>query len=221
MPLIPSTKLVSDVLTAVKRLFGDESGAQLTDADIIRFINQGQLVLATENKYTRTTATTTSVANQAGYTFAGTNILSIEGLQYNTIPLKNQSFEQVQESYLKQFGFTSPPATAIGTPAVWYEYDDTVYLWPPPSVTGDIITLFVATYPTVVASSVDTLSIPDTYYEALIQYVMTQAYELDDDMQSASLKIKQLDMSLSKLASTEKATQNQYYQVITIMADDL
>lgn len=41
----PSTYTVQDVLTEIKRTFGDEAGVQITDADIYRWIDRGQIEL--------------------------------------------------------------------------------------------------------------------------------------------------------------------------------
>ena len=221
MPLIPSTYTVQDVLTAIKRQFGDESGAQLTDTDIIRWINEGQLEIARKNKYSRTSVTTPSVSSQANYNLAGVNILSIESVFYGDYPITGETYEQVQESYLKSYSTTSFPATSTNVPLVWYEYGDSIYFWPPPTVAGDIIKLLVCTYPTKLTSAVDSLSIPDTYYQALLDFIMSKAYEMDDDPQASMAKYNRHTDTINELASASKAVNNHSYPTITILPEDL
>ena len=42
MTYLPTTKTALDVANYVKRQFGDESGTQMTDADIWRWIDSAQ-----------------------------------------------------------------------------------------------------------------------------------------------------------------------------------
>jgi hypothetical protein len=220
VPLIPSTKTVLNVLDAIKRKFGDESGAQLTDTDIIRWINEGQLEIARKNKYTRTTVTTPSVAGQAAYSFVGTNILSIETLSYADQFIEGKSFEQVQEEYLNTSGPTTT-LTSTAVPLVWYEYADSVYFWPIPTNAGDTIKLYVCTYPVAVTSSVDSLSIPDTLYGALLDWIMAQAYEMDDDLQSSQVKLQQHTNTINDAATLSRGVNNKTYPVVTVLVEDL
>lgn len=220
MPLSPATMTVQNVLDATKRLFGDESGAQLTDTDIIRWINEGQLEIARKNKYNRTTTTTPTVINQANYSLAGVNIMSIETLTYNDYPVENQSFEQVQEAYLKNYAAVQLPSNVGGTPLVWYEYGDSIYLWPPPTVAGDVIKLFVCTYPTKLTSATDSLSIPDIYYDSLLSFVRSRAYEMDDDLQSSQVILSRYKESTDAIASVAKGIDNSSYPSITVLMDD-
>jgi hypothetical protein len=207
------------VLDAIKRLFGDESGAQLTDTDIIRWINEGQLEIARKTNYTATASTTPSVAGQEAYLFAGINILAIKTLSYNGYYVECKTFEQVQNSYLNTIGpSTIPTVLNTSMPIVWYEYDDSIYLWPPPTVAGDTIKLFYSTLPTVITSAVDSLSIPDTHYRALLSWIMAQAYEMDDDLQSSQIRMNQHEKTLEEV---NMVVQDKVYQTITVLPEDL
>jgi hypothetical protein len=217
MPLAPSTKLVSDVLTAVERQFGDESGAQVSTADIIRWVNDGQLEIVNRNKYNKTTATTTSIALQANYTFAGSNIVSVESVFYDNRPISNISFNEAQEILLRNTDPGGVPAPGI--PYNWYEWDDTLYLYPPPDTTGKTILLYVVAQPPILTATTDALATPDIYFQALVQYCMTQAYEMDDDWTGAGNKLNQLDKTLAGL--DKDGYSHQYYQTITVLQDDM
>ena len=41
---------IQDVANRVKRTFGDESGVQVTDDDIIRWVNDAQLEISRQNE---------------------------------------------------------------------------------------------------------------------------------------------------------------------------
>jgi hypothetical protein len=148
MPIAPSSKLVSDVLTAVKRQFGDESGAQVTDTDIIRWINQGQLEIAKLNKPFKSIATTNTVVGQNSYDFPSDKILTIEALYYNGAPIKNISFSEIQETVLAN----TDPTQLNGTPTVWYEWDEKIYLYPVPDTANKVLTAYITHYPATVSA---------------------------------------------------------------------
>ena len=60
-------KTVGDVYNVVKRIFGDESGVQLTNDDIVRWINEAQVDISKQNQVLQTTATVAVTANTATY----------------------------------------------------------------------------------------------------------------------------------------------------------
>ena len=213
MPIGVSTRLASEIVTAVQRQFGDESGTQINTTDIIRWINQGQLQIARRIEAYKSTATTPSVAGQTAYSFPSDQILVINGIFYADTPLQYISFEQAQASILSSSNFSS----IQNTPTTYYEWDDSIYLYPVPKDSGDTIKLFVVKQPTIVTTVSDALTLPDTHFEALLQYCLSQAYELDDDFSSAGAKSQQLEASLNNLADV--ATYK-YYPVITISPED-
>ena len=49
MPVERKTKTVQDVLLSVKRQFGDESGVQVTDSDIVRWVDDAQREISMNN----------------------------------------------------------------------------------------------------------------------------------------------------------------------------
>jgi len=216
MPIAPSSKTVQNVYDAVTRAFGDETGAQISQTDIIRWINQGQLELARKNKYLRSTATTPSVAAQSAYNFPGVNIISVEAVTYNDTPLDEVTFEDMQEQYWRN---QDSPTTQLGVkPFLWYVYASSINLYTVPQTNGDTIKIYMALQPPAATALADALSIPDTYFDALFQYVMAQAYELDDDFGNAG----QSKASMAEnLALLKAEPETKYYPTITILADDV
>src|ERR1041385_4536998 len=90
---------VSDVMTRIKRQFGDESQVQVTDSDIIRWINDGQRQIVMNNEgLLEQVAYTSTVINQQDYT------LPVDLLIMRTVHLKDPN----SASYfnLKYYTFT-------------------------------------------------------------------------------------------------------------------
>lgn len=214
MSLTPSTKTVQNVLDRVTRQFGDESGAQITTADIIMWINSGQDEINRRNRIIKGTATTPTVIGTRNYTFPSPKILEVQALHYDGRPLQYRSFNEAQEYILK----SDPEFVKSGTPFMWYEWGQDLFVYYTPDAVGTL-SLYYVGFPADVDSAGDTLSIPDQYFDALIQYCLEQAYELDDDMSGAAAKRQQVNESLTTMANDAGGYQRGYYQTITELDD--
>lgn len=208
------TRLVSEVITAVQRQFGDESGVQLENADIIRWINDAQDIIVAKNKVLKAKSTTPAVAGQAAYTFPSDNIHQIESIHYNGYRVPNMSFPEAEEQIFR----SDPAAVSVGEPLLWYEWAGTFTFWPAPSDTKNI-DLYYTQRPTRVTASSNTLSVPDKYYQDVVRYCLQQAYEMDEDMQNSQAKGQQFDASLNEKSEEEHTAQNMTYSTITVYDD--
>lgn len=211
MSYSPPTRLVSEVMTAVKRQFGDESGVQLEDSDIIRWINDAQDVIVAKTKVLKAKSSIAATANQASYTFPSENIYQIESIHYNGMRIPNMSFPEAEE-----YIFASDPLVeATGNPALWYEWAGTFTFWPMPDDTKSI-DLYYTKRPTKVTASTDLLSLPDRYYQDVVRYVLQQAYEMDEDLGNAQAKGAQFEQSINEFSEENRTAQNMTYSTITI-----
>ena len=59
------TKTWGDVVANVRRSFGDESGVQLEEGDLLRWINQGQYEIARQNKILKAKGVSTTMPGQS------------------------------------------------------------------------------------------------------------------------------------------------------------
>jgi hypothetical protein len=215
------THAVNDVVTDVERQFGDESGVQVTPADIIRWINKGQREIANEN-YTinATKASTDVIQGQDTYPLRTdpnlTNILKIRSVRYNGQAMQNITFEEAENFVINTA--TTPPA--YGIPTVWWEDAGDLHLYPIPTdgLVGGLMIHFT-TIPKSVSSVGDLLDIPDEYYNALLQYVLQQAYELDENFQASQVKQSQFEKSMGILSSRTTAQDNTF-PTITLDPED-
>lgn len=216
MSLGTITKTAGDIATYVKRQFGDESGVQITDADIFRWINSGQLEACTSNKILKGKAITDLVAGQADYTLPTPAILYIESLHVNGSRLPHKSLPQTERDVTE----VSSPIETAAIPSFWYEWGNTVTLWPTPNTTyTDGLTIYYSKLPTDVSASGDLLSLPDQYFEALISWVLSKAYELDEDYQAAQNQRAYFDRFLDRDGEEVKTAQQMTYPVITFVED--
>ena len=166
------TKKVSDVANDVKRTFGDESGVQVTDSDIVRWVNQAQAEIVSKNQVLYATANTTSVAGQYVYSLAELNIQAIRSIHYNGMKLENLTFQEAEEKISRD----DPKHTAVGTPEYWYQWGNSdVMLYPTPDSAGNAITIYYHATPATVGTTSDNLGLPENYYNRILEYVMACA----------------------------------------------
>ena len=206
----PSTRTVADVFRAVKRAFGDESGVQLEDADILMWINDAQDEINRRNRILKAVSTASSVVGQQDYSFPASNILSIESIHYNGSRLPNMAFAQAEEEII---GKANVPSR--GEPALWYEWGGKFSFYPVPATVKSIAIYYTQKAARVSAPS-DLLSVPDKYYNDVVRYALQQAYEMDEDWAASQAKAQQFDASLTDQAEEERTAQNMTYPTITV-----
>lgn len=218
MPIERYTRTVTDVISSVKRQFGDESGVQISDADIIRWVNDGQREIVDNNStINQKIAKTDIIANQDTYPLSSdpnlTNITRITSVRFNNSLLRPLTVQEA-ENYAIGDGNT-------GDPTAWFEEEGNLILYPKPS-TGYVqgLTFRFTALPTKVTTNADALTVPDSYYSALIQYCLSQAYELDENAQMAQMKESQFEKSLG-IRANRTVTQNSDFPTIRLDLEDV
>jgi hypothetical protein len=211
-------RTVQDVANRVKRQFGDESGTQITDNDIISWVNAAQLDIVTKNRMLKGFASTVSIAGQDAYTLDAVPILDFRGVRYAGYPLEPTNFNDVQELMRQTFIDNGIPVIDA-RPTLYYDWGNTLYLYPSPPNSGDVIDVFYVARPTDISNLLDTLKLPDTYFESICQFVLQKAYELDDDWTGVANTKSQLDESVTRLAADEIGVVRQAYPTITVLED--
>jgi hypothetical protein len=202
------------VKAAVTRVFGDESGVQIEDNDIIMWVNDATEEITNRNKILKGTSTLASVIGQASYTFPAVQIHEVEALHYDGGVLPNMTFAQAEESLVGNGSLM----TQAGTPELWYEWGGTFSFWPVPNAVKTI-TLYYTLRPVRITGMGDTLTIPDKYYQNILNYVLQKAYELNEDWVASQAKGQQFDASVADMGEEERNAQNLTYPVITLVGD--
>lgn len=220
MAIEKKTRTVQDVKNAIERQFGDEAGVQLNTSDIIRWINDGQRdIVDTNTTINQKKATTNIIQGQDLYPLTSdatfSNIARISSVRVNGVPCTPITFQEA-EKYL----ISSTSSTSNGTPNMWYEDVNDLRLFPIPDapLVGGL-TIYFSTTPAVVSGLGDALDIPDSYFNALCQYVITQAYEMDENFQAAQYAQAKFDKSLG-IRQNDTNIQEQSFPTILIEAED-
>jgi hypothetical protein len=206
----PPTKTVGDVYQQVKRIFGDESGVQLTNEDIVRWINEAQVDIAQQNQVLQATATMNLVPGQSTYSLAGItppidSIASIllDGRRVGYIPVS-----QAEES----ISLSDPADVEIGAPQFWYEWAGEVTFWPKPGKDYVMTIRYTAEPADVTISTTDTLSVPDECFSDVCAYVLMRAYEMDENAEMMAAKQAEYSASVAERGETERQAATMTYE---------
>jgi hypothetical protein len=210
MPIRPSTRTYADLKIMVKRVFGDESGVQLEDADILRWATEAQQAIANYNRLLRVKSTTVSSVGVYDLTFPAENIAQINSLHLNGVPLQPVDFQDAEQSFLAN----DPDHAEVGTPLYWWSWGETVSVWPKPDTAG-MYTLYYTRNPSILTGSdLQTLDVPDKHYQTVVDYVLWRAYEMDEDWQAANAKETQYRGALAEQKEEEFVTADLSYPIV-------
>jgi len=215
--------ITSDVMTRVKRQFGDESGVQVIDADIIRWINDGQRHIVTQNEgLLEKSAYTNTVALQQDYS------LPIDLLILRSIHLKDQpsaSYFSIKYHTFNEFDQIvdgwDQTASDRGYPTIYTIYAGIIKLFPLPEISQtNGLKIYYNRVPVDVVDSTSALDVPLLYHEPLVKYCLQQAYEMDEDFDKSQAKAAEMNADLSLLRGRDDWKKQDLYPTITILAED-
>lgn len=216
--------IVSDIITRVRRTFGDEAAVQVQDADVIRWINDGQVEIVKRNDSAlQKTAFINLVANQASYTMPA-DLLLLRSLRYKLGSML--SFSALQYKNMQEFDDSIDGWDGTGysssSPIFFTMYEGLVILFPTPdsSFTSGLKVLYNQK-PTDVVGTSDAISLPLIYHNTLVKFCMWQASLLDEDREPAVLYKGDFDNDIVSLSTRETREAVSTYPTITVLEYDM
>lgn len=214
MSLIQTTIIGTDLAESVKRQFGDTSGAQLTDADILRWINEATREIGAALKPIKGISTTASVAGQSRYVLPNAEAIQIESIHYDGIKIEAVLYATAEERIS-----LDPQRTATGFPSFWYEWAGTVSFWPTPVDSDKVIDVFYTKMPERMTALTEYIPLPDKHYDTIFAYVMAKAYELDEEFNEANNQRQSYLNRINEQADEDLAPQKRTYSTINFLED--
>ncbi|HET7713466.1 MAG TPA: DUF6682 family protein [Patescibacteria group bacterium] len=204
--------LVSEIATRVRRQFGDEAGVEITDADIIRWVNDAQREIAVKNNLLQVRATAGAVNGQAEYSIPS-NLVTLHTVLYQNRKLQPLSIQEANDL----IGAETP----VGIPTHYWQFAGVITLYPAPEVSDpdDIKLLYTRTAVEITALD-QTPEVPVTYHNRIVEYVMAQAAELDENMNRYQLKMGEFNTGMLELKDGPE-WEKDVYPSITAGAADL
>lgn len=210
------TKTVADVFKAVKRQFGDESGVQITDDDISRWVDDAQMdIIVNNSEVNASFAQINVVAGQTAYPVKDniSDIFIVQSVHYNGEYIRALSFQEAQAEIIKN----TQPGEGSGAPMFWYERAGVIHLYPRPA--GDLtagLSIFYSAKPAAITGTTDALTVPDHYFSTVVNYCLTQAYMLDENAQMAQVTSQTYDTSIAQRANKNQSENNVYPSIMNV-----
>lgn len=214
MAIEQTSRTVNEVINNVLRIFGDESGVQLTEADVINSINKAQRELINQNReINQVLAVLDITAEKDTYELVNEipDIMHIHSIMMGNKFLPGMKFEDAQTSIMEQ-------DDTSGNPQFWYIFAGVLNLWPSP--VDDVeagLKIYYNKVPPFIRESGELLGVPDTYFNAVIDYCLKDAYELDENPQMAGTKMEDFGRTI---ATTANDTSHQLRSYPTIREVD-
>ena len=168
-----SSTAASTIITNARFYINEASASFWSDAELLVYLNDGMVDIATRTRSLEDTETITLVANQIEYAPVST-FLAITAVQYTTT------------SYVKGLLPGSPKEVgqsvgtdSVGEPTHWYEWNDKVGVYPAlSSVTSEAIILYAISLPSAITSAQD-VTTPAIFDRVLALYIAAQALYKD------------------------------------------
>lgn len=210
--------LVSDVFIRVQRQIGDTAGAQIIDADVLRWINDAQRDISQQNDVLQKIGSANTVSSQSAYALP-TDCQRLVRVAYQGGALQNVSMEQINE-LIPQHDQTNAQGFPAGTPIYYWVYAGMINLWPSPvqGNAGDL-TIYYTRKPTDVTSDSSSIDLPDEYFNSVVQYCIVQAYELDTNYYASMLKQQGYEQSVAGLKGQRNWEDQNSYPSITAISE--
>jgi len=214
---------VGDLKTRVKRQFGDESGVQITDADIIRWANDAmrEIVMQNETVLQSTQFDDLEVGIDA-YPMPS-DLLVLRSIRVKTAD--SEPYSSINGLSLNQFDetiYTWDGNNRTSDPCVYTIYDGQIFLFPKPDANfTDGLKILYSQNPTDLVNDADPIGLPLIYHNAVVKYCLIQAYELDEDWEGSANKLAQFQNDLNVTAERENRSSIETYPVITVREEDM
>jgi len=196
--------------------FGDESGAQIDSADVIRWVNDAQSEIARQKQLLQVTTSVTVTTNVGSYATPN-NILHLRSVRYNgnvLVPISLAEAEQVAPSY-----DAGASVIGTGTPTTYWVWGGMISLYPIPNDSTSSLKMYYTRIPNQVTVVGDTPELPVQYHPRIVEYCLAQAFELDNNPQQQSLKMGQFATGVGQ-TDTDMWQPRNTYPMVTVAVDD-
>ena len=208
---------LGQIIYAVQRMFGDTSGVQITEDDIIRWANLAQIDIARKVECIQEHVATDTVAEDGSYPLPE-NFLSMKRVTLSGALVQPTTLEKSDAA----LPYREVTPVAQGTPTSYFIWRNTLYLHPVPSVSESaILEVFYVRLPAPMLSEDDSPEIPETLHEDIIKYCLIQAKELDEDSNEATkLRVEYLDRMAESRDEALNKHADSYPSVRLLPGDD-
>lgn len=221
---------VSDIQDRVKRTFGDESGVQVMDADILRWINDAQRECVMQHENLLQAKTTLAITAGTPEVTLPTDLYTLQSVYFNPFNT-GQTFDDsgyflkyVSMPTLETMGGAAADVSNKGNPSYYARStnENLLRLYPTPDTSYTAgLQIVYSRYPVQLSSTASPLDLPEYYHIWVVEYCMMKAYEMDEDWESADKKAAYVQSTLDFNNNRESWFARDSYPVISISPEDI
>lgn len=210
----------------VKRLFGDESGVQVTNDDVIDWLNDAMVEAAVQNgsiniqrRYAPALEGFTEVTLPDSVNLAAVHTVSYRnGSDSAYTPLTFISFNQFEQLFPDW-----NKSKARGCPEFYTTASKgRFYVYPAPSVDDGLgYSVLYNSFFSEVTDLLVTMDISPRYFQYLLEYCLMKAYEMDENWEAADRKASFIQSTLNSLASSDSDLNQSKYPSVAVSPEDM
>jgi hypothetical protein len=207
-----------DVANEVIAKFGDIGMVQITTTMLLTWINNGQRKMTGEIPFIEGSASTAEIAGQAAYDFSAlfaanriqdVQSVLLEGKPLNILPWAQ--FQPLAQANVLQSGVISGQQSSA---AFW---GSVLTIYPTPTNTvANGITAYFHQYPADLTSLANQLTVPDRFYNGLVEYVLAQAFILNENLPTAAQLLSNHEASMQRQMGNGQNTPTDFYTGVTM-----
>lgn len=216
----------SQIALRVKRQFGDESGVQVTDTDVMMWLNDAIREAVIQNNSINIKRKT--VAALAGQVLCKLpdpeNLVGVRSIQYRG----DSNSPYISLEYLPPTAFDQlfpdwNSGTSTGSPCFYTSASTSQFkVFPAPAVNDGLG--FSVEYNSFFCEVEDltvAMDISARYYQYLVEYCLMKAYEMDENWEAADRKASFIQSTLNVLSSDDGNQHQATYPVISTRPEDM
>jgi hypothetical protein len=205
--------LVSKMISTVQNLFGDTSEAQITPAEIIDWLNEGQRRIARDTGWISERAETDVIAGQRGYELPP-DIITMERLELDGAKLPRTTLQMIDNE-------EPIHTTKEGAPTKYYIWGNTLYLYPTPTESGSgNLDMWYKKMPVLIQSDADSAELPESMHDAMVRFALGRAKEKDEETSDAQVIMQGVQADIGQNIHETEQKSDETYPVVTPAIDD-
>ena len=213
---------IANVVTRVQRQFGDESGVQVVETDVLRWINDAQNEATTQIPFLlKETTTFASVANQQIYSLPA-NLADIEVMKYQASGMNSfYNLRGVASKQLNEYIDTWEGTDFPGDPLYYARgKNQNIRVFPVPDNALGLFKLDYGRYATDVVTSASTIDLPLYLHPYVVEFCLMKAYEMDEEWEAADRKAQYVQSTLDANAFRDNVVSKETYPSVIPTASD-
>lgn len=191
-----------DVLRRVRSWAGDNGGTFISPTDVFDLINDAQMELAIEVKYS--VSSSSIVFDSSG----PSKPLPVGFLTAISAKIGDNYLKPISRNHI-----ISSNAQETGEPHYYYIEGDSLIVYPTPSMEFTVQLKYIS-QPDVVAAEVDSLSFSPVFHPLIVRMVFALLKEKDEDFEAAQAIKNEVFSKAASLVALTQSAQEETYPVV-------